>query len=63
MSIKINYLNKVSSKSSVNLVFFVDDKFSINGLKKNLNNSEFLYVNDLLKTSDLKNNLLVFEIN
>ena len=63
MTIKINYSNKVSSKSSANLVLFADDKFNINGLKKNLSNLEFSYINDLLKTSDLKKNLFVFEIN
>ena len=54
MTIKINYLKKKTNKSSGNLVLFVDEKFSINGLKKNLSNSEFSYINDLLKTSDLK---------
>jgi len=63
MSIKINYLNKINSKSSGNLVLFAGEKFSINTLKKHLYNSEFSYVNDLLKTSDLKKNMLVFEVN
>ena len=61
MSIKINYSKKTTSKSSGNLVLFADEKFSINGLKKYLSNSEFSYINDLLKTSDLKKNLFVFE--
>ena len=63
MTTKINYLNKVSSKSSANLVLFADDKFNINSLKKQLSNLEFSYINDLLKNSDLKKNLLIFEIN
>ena len=62
MSIKINYSKKTISKSSANLVLFSNDKFNINGLKKNLSNSEFSYINDLLKTSDLKKNLFVFEV-
>ena len=62
MSIKINYSNKSISKSSANLVLFADEKFSINTLKKYLSNSEFSYINDLLKTSDLKKNLFVFEL-
>ena len=61
MSIKINYSNKVSDKSSGNLVLFADEKFNINGLKKYLSNSEFSYINDLLKNSDLKKNLIFFE--
>ena len=63
MSIKINYSNKANSKSLANLVLFADEKFSINALKKNLSNLEFSYINDLLKTSDLKKNLFVFELN
>ena len=54
MSIKIKYLNKVNSNSSANLVLFADEKLNISGLKKYLPNSEFSYINDLLKTSDLK---------
>jgi leucyl aminopeptidase len=63
MSIKINYANKAISKSSANLVLFTDEKFSSNGLKKYLSNSEFSYISDLLKTSDLKKNMFIFEVN
>ena len=62
MSIKINYLNKSSSKTSANLVLFSNEKFNISGLKKYLSNSEFSYIDDLLKTSDLKKKLFVFEL-
>ena len=63
MTIKINYSNKAISKSSANLVLFADEKFSINVLKKHLSNSEFTYINDLLKSIDLKKNIIVFEMN
>jgi len=63
MSIKINFPKRTTGKPSGNLVLFVDEKFSINSLKKHLSNPEFSYINDLLKTSDLKKNLLVFEVN
>ncbi len=63
MSIKINYSNKFTSKSSTNLVLFVDQNFNISGLKKIISNTEFSYISDLLKNSDLKKNLLFFEIN
>ncbi|MDC0216130.1 leucyl aminopeptidase [Candidatus Pelagibacter sp.] len=62
MSIKINYSNKLINKSSTNLVLFVEENFSIGGLKKHILNTEFSYINDLLKNSDIKKNLLVFEI-
>ena len=63
MSIKINYSNKIISKPSINQVMFVEENFSISGIKKHLSNTEFSYINDLLKKSDLKKNLLFFEIN
>jgi len=63
MSIKINYQNNNSNKSSANLVLFVDENFTIKGLKKLISNTDFSYISDLLKASDLKKNLLYFEIN
>jgi len=63
MSIKINYLNKLSNKTSVNDVFFTDEKFNISSLKNYISNSEFSYIFDLLKNSDLKKDLLSFEVN
>ena len=63
MSIKINYSSKLSKKSLTNHVLFTDEKFNINALKRYLSNSEFSYISDLLKNSDLKKDLLFFEIN
>ena len=63
MSIVINYKNSDLKKLTTNLVLFVDENFSINGLKKHVSNAEFSYISDLLKNSDLKKNLLFFEVN
>ncbi len=63
MAIKINYTKKTDGNSSANLVLFTNEKFDINVLNKYLSRSEFSYINDLLKISDLKKNLLVFELN
>ena len=63
MTVQINYKTSSSKKVSSNLVLFVDEKFNINGLKKYISNSDFSYISDLLKTSDLKKDLLFFEIN
>jgi leucyl aminopeptidase len=63
MTIQINYKNNGSKKISSNLMLFVDEKFNITSLKKYLSNDEFLYISDLLKNSDLKKDLLCFEIN
>ncbi len=61
MSLKINYLSTLK-KTPSNIILFADEKFRINRLKKHLNNNEFSYINDLLKNSDIKKNLLVFEL-
>ena len=54
MTIKINYSKTIANKSSGNQIIFSKDKFNTQHLKKFLSNSEFSFVNDLLKTSDLK---------
>ena len=61
MSLKINYLSTIK-KTPSNIILFADEKFRINRLKKHLNNNEFSYINDLLKNSDIKKNLLTFEL-
>ena len=63
MTVQINYKVSNSKKVSTNLILFVDEKFNISGIKKYISNSEFAYISDLLKNSDLKKDLLVFEIN
>ena len=60
MSIKINYLEKLDNKPFENLVLFVDENFNIKDIKKYISNSEFLYIADLLKNSDLKKDLHLF---
>ena len=62
MSIKINYKNNIIKKSSKNLILFVEEGFNIKSLKDYLSNIEFSYINDLLKNSDLKKDILFFEI-
>ena len=63
MTVQINYKSSISKKVSSNLVLFVDEKFNISGLKKHFSNTEFTYILDILKNSDLKKELLFFEIN
>ena len=63
MTIQINYKNISSKKDLTNLVLFVDENFNINNLKKHLSDLEFSYIFDLLKNSDLKKDLLFFEVN
>ena len=63
MTIQINYKNNGPKKVTSNLVLFVDEKFNLNGVKKYISNTEYSYISDLLKNSDLKKQLLFFEIN
>ena len=63
MSIQINYKSASYKKNSNNLVLFVNENFNISGLKKYISRTEFSYISELLKTGDLKKNLLLFEIN
>ena len=63
MSIKISFKKSVFNKTSSNLVLFVDEKFNTKLIKKYLSDTEFSYISDLLKTSDLNKKLLVFNLN
>jgi leucyl aminopeptidase len=63
MTVQINYKNSGLKNITGNLVVFVGENFNINGLKKYISNNEYFYISDLLKTSDLKKELLFFEIN
>ena len=62
MSIKINFKKTCLKKTTSNLVLFVDEKFNPNPLKKYISSSEFSYISDLLKTSDLNKNFIVFKL-
>ena len=63
MTIKINYLKKTNIKASSNIVVFVDDKFNTLNLKKYISSREIIYIKDLLRVSDIKKNMFVFEFN
>ena len=63
MTVQINYKNGGLKNITGNLILFVGGKFNINPLKKHISVSEFSFVNDLLKTSDLKKSILYFDFN
>tara|TARA_A100001015_G_scaffold35505_1_gene39216 strand:+ start:6839 stop:8296 length:1458 start_codon:yes stop_codon:yes gene_type:complete len=63
MTVKINYSGKISNLSTTSTILFCDEKFNIKTLKKNLNSTEFNYIEDLLKDRDLKKKLFIFNIN
>ena len=61
MPIQINLKKNSIKKPINNLVLFTDQKFSTNHIKKYISSNELSYIDDLLKTSDLKKKILVFE--
>ena len=61
MSIQITYKNKISKKNAHNLVLFVDERFNISKLKKHISSSEYSFISDLLKTTDLKKKIVIFD--
>ena len=62
MTVQINYLNKKNLKALNNLILFTNEKFNIKNLSKTFSKLEFNYISDLLKNSDLKKKILVFDI-
>ncbi len=62
MNIKINFKNRVSDKSTGNLILFVDEKLNVTGLKKVLSDNEYSYISDLIKLEDQKKKILTFDI-
>ncbi len=62
MTISINYKNTVFKKNLSNLVLFVDEKFNISSLKKHISSSEYSYISDLLKITDLKKKIVTFDL-
>ncbi len=63
MSVKINYSGNSSKLPAKSTLLFCGEKFNIKTLKKNLSSTEFNYIEDLLKTVDLKKKILFFNIN
>ena len=63
MSIKISFKKSISQKTSSNLVLFVDEKYNTKLIREYISNSEFSYISDLLKTSDLNQKILIFDLN
>ena len=62
MTITINYKKNTSKKKISNIVLFVDEKFDIRSIKKNISSSEFKFITDLIKTKDLKKKILTFDL-
>jgi len=62
MSIKINYKSIAPKNNSGNLIFFVDEKYSLNSLKQNLNKSDYDFTRDILASQDLSKKIISFDL-
>ena len=60
MSVNINYKY---TKTTQNLILFVDEKFNISSLRKYFKLNEFNQLSDLIKSKNLKKKILIFELN
>ena len=63
MTVQINYKNGGLNIAENNLILFVGENFEIKSIKKVISKSELSYISELLKNSDIKKDLLFFEIN
>ena len=63
MSIFISYKNKSSKAKTSNFIFFVDEKFSLTGLKKHFTDNENGFINDVIKSQNLSKKIISFDIN
>jgi len=61
MNVQINYNNSLSRKNLINKLFFVDENLNFQSLKKFLTSNEYSYVSDLLKNTDNKKKISLFE--
>ena len=61
MNVQISYNNSLSKKKHTNKLFFVDESLNIQPLKKFILSREYSYVSDLLKNSDNKKKISLFE--
>jgi len=61
MNVQINYNNSLSKKNHTNKLFFVDESLNIHPLKKFILSREYSYVSDLLKNTDNKKKISLFE--
>ena len=63
MTVQIKYEDKDFKNINSNIVIFVGEKFDITGAGNLISESEFSYISDLLKTSNLKKDIISFRIN
>ena len=63
MSIQINYKNSSNKKTNSNIILFVNEKFDLKNIKKQLSDKEYTFIADLIKTKDLNKKIIPFDLN
>ena len=62
MSVIINYKANFIKKNMSNIILFSDEDFNISALKKHIQNADYLFISDLIKTKDKKDKILSFDL-
>ena len=62
MSIQINYKKNPKNTSQRNLILFSNEKFDLKPLKKHMSGSDYNLLSDLIKTKNLKQKILTFDL-
>ena len=62
MSIKINYKSDFPKNNSGNLVYFVDEKYTLSSLKKSLIKSDYKFIEGILASQNLSKKILSFDL-
>ena len=62
MSVLINYKNNLPKKGISNLVLFVDEKFNLSSIKKQISRIQYSFVSDLIKNQNLKKKFISIDI-
>ncbi len=62
MHVQINYKKTLKNKANSNFVIFTEKEFNTNSFKNKVTKNEFLFINELLKNSNVKENFLDFQV-
>ena len=62
MTVSIKYKTNLTKKSKFNDVLFVNEKFNLDNIKRYFLSSEFSVISNIIKTKDLKNQIIDFDI-
>ena len=62
MTAHIHYKKSILNKKLSNYIFFVDEEFDTVRLKNQLSSGEYSFIRDILKTKDLKKEILAIDI-